>query len=70
MMLWGWEAWLKVQYGARWSDTKTPAKAINWWAQAFVGFFAVLAAVGGTLMQLLGVYRSCPCRVSQPLSSD
>ena len=31
-----------------------------------VGFFAIFAAVGGTMMQLLGVYRSCACRVSRP----
>lgn len=63
MLLWIWEVYLKVQYGPRWTDTKTPAKAINWWAQAFVAFFAVLAAVGGTFMQLLGVYHSCLCRI-------
>jgi hypothetical protein len=64
VVLWIWETWLKVQYGSHWTNTKTPAKAISWWAQAFVAFFAVVAAVGGTLMQLLGVYRSCACRVS------
>ncbi|KAI4594568.1 hypothetical protein KJ359_007656 [Pestalotiopsis sp. 9143b] len=63
MLLWTWEVYLKVKYGPRWSDTKTPAKAINWWAQAFVAFFAILAAVGGTFMQLLGVYRSCACMI-------
>ncbi|KAI1870150.1 hypothetical protein JX265_006320 [Neoarthrinium moseri] len=63
MLLWIWEAYLKVKYGPRWSHTKTPAKAINWWGQVFVGFFAVLAAVGGTFMQMLGVYRSCACRI-------
>lgn len=66
MLLWTWEVYLKVKYGPRWSDTKTPAKAINWWAQAFVAFFAILAAVGGTFMQLLGVYRSCACMVRYP----
>lgn len=69
MLLWIWEVYLKVQYGPRWTDTKTPAKAINWWAQAFVAFFAVLAAVGGTFMQLLGVYHSCLCRVRKHLPS-
>ncbi|RWA05993.1 hypothetical protein EKO27_g9108 [Xylaria grammica] len=29
----------------------------------FVGFFAILAAVGGTMLQLLGVYRTCLCQV-------
>jgi hypothetical protein len=63
MALWIWEVHLKVKYGARWSRTKTPAKAINWCGQVFVGFFAIMAAVGGTFMQLLGVYRACACRV-------
>ncbi|ORY60227.1 uncharacterized protein BCR38DRAFT_412408 [Pseudomassariella vexata] len=63
MLLWVWEAWLKVQYGIRWSGTKMPAKSIIWWGQVFVGFFGVLAAVGGTLMQTLGVYRACACRI-------
>ncbi|KAK8026784.1 hypothetical protein PG991_003840 [Apiospora marii] len=57
--LWAWEARLKVRYGARWSETPTREKALNWWSQALVGFVGVFAAVGGTLMQLLGPYRAC-----------
>ncbi|KXJ91599.1 hypothetical protein Micbo1qcDRAFT_234067 [Microdochium bolleyi] len=64
MLLWTWEARLKIKYGPqRWSQTRTPAKLACWWGQVFVGFFAILAAVGGTMMQLLGVYRSCACRI-------
>jgi hypothetical protein len=63
MFFWAWEARLKVRYGAKWSETNTRAKAISWWGQVFVGFFAVLAAVGGTFMQVLGVYRTCVCKV-------
>ncbi|KAI1634967.1 hypothetical protein F4809DRAFT_474171 [Biscogniauxia mediterranea] len=64
MALWAWEARLKIRYGARrWSETRTAAKRFCWWGQVFVGFFAIFAAVGGTMMQLLGVYRSCACRV-------
>lgn len=69
MALWVWEAHLKVKYGPRWSNTKTPAKAINWWCQVFVGIFAIVAAVGGTFMQLLGVYRACACRVRRAPST-
>jgi hypothetical protein len=64
--LWVWEVNLKLKYGAvRWSEKTrwTSDKAVCWWSQVFVGFFAILAAVGGTLMQLLGVYRSCACKV-------
>ncbi|KAK7908429.1 hypothetical protein PG985_015732 [Apiospora marii] len=62
--LWAWEARLKVRYGARWSETPTREKALNWWSQALVGFVGVFAAVGGTLMQLLGPYRACGCRIA------
>ncbi|KAH7027309.1 uncharacterized protein B0I36DRAFT_385345 [Microdochium trichocladiopsis] len=56
MLLWSWEARLKIKYGPqRWSQTRTPAKLVCWWGQVFVGFFAILAAVGGTMMQLLGI---------------
>lgn len=61
--LWAWEARLKVRYGARWSQTPSREKALNWWSQALVGFVGVFAAVGGTVMQLLGPYRACACRV-------
>ncbi|KAI5926634.1 hypothetical protein F4810DRAFT_479177 [Camillea tinctor] len=63
MGLWAWEARLKTRYGARWSETQPVAKRICWWGQVFVGFVAIFAAVGGTMMQLLGVYRSCACKV-------
>ncbi|KAK7951198.1 uncharacterized protein PG986_006926 [Apiospora aurea] len=62
VVLWTWEARLKVRYGARWSETPTREKALNWWSQALVGLVGVFAAVGGTLMQLLGPYRACACR--------
>jgi hypothetical protein len=62
--LWLWECWLKVQYGPQWSVTKTWAKALSWWGQVFVGFFGIFTTVGGTMMQVLGVYRTCACRVS------
>ncbi|KAK7965170.1 hypothetical protein PG996_000473 [Apiospora saccharicola] len=62
--LWAWEARLKVRYGARWSETPSREKVVNWWSQALVGFVGVFAAVGGTLMQLLGPYRACGCRIA------
>lgn len=62
-LLWIWEIWLKIKYGERWSEAQTRAKAINYCGQLFVGFWAVFAAVIGTLMQLLGVYRTCVCMV-------
>ncbi|KAI0378006.1 hypothetical protein F5Y04DRAFT_291469 [Hypomontagnella monticulosa] len=63
MALWTCAARLKIRYGTRWSETNPIAKRICWWGQVFVGFFAIFAAVGGTTMQLLGVYRSCACKV-------
>lgn len=65
-LLWVWEMWLKVRYGEGWSEAHTRAKTINHVGQLLVGFWAVFAAVIGTLMQLLGVYRTCVCMV--PLS--
>ncbi|KAH8675939.1 hypothetical protein BX600DRAFT_494355 [Xylariales sp. PMI_506] len=62
ILFWVWEARLKVKHGANWTSMKTVAKAMNYWGQVFVGFFAVVAAVGGTFMQLLGLYRSCACK--------
>lgn len=65
-VLWLWEMSLKMQYGDRWSSARTRAKAINYCGQLFAGFWAGFAAVIGTLMQLVGVYRTCACMV--PLS--
>lgn len=61
-LFWIWETQLKMKYGDRWSEAHTRAKTINWVGQMFVGFFAIFAAVIGTLMQLLGVYRTCACK--------
>lgn len=66
-LLWIWEVSLKIKYGDRWSEAKTRAKTISWVGQMFVGFFAIFAAVIGTLMQLLGVYRTCACKVKRLL---
>lgn len=63
-LFWGWEVWLKCLYGERWSEARTRAKTINWCGQMFAGFFAILTAVAGTLLQLLGVYRTCTCKVN------
>ncbi|KAI1383585.1 uncharacterized protein F4822DRAFT_82104 [Hypoxylon trugodes] len=63
MALWTCAARLRIRYGTRWSETNPMAKRICWWGQVFVGFFSIFAAVGGTSMQLLGVYRSCACEV-------
>lgn len=65
-LLWIWEVSLKIKYGDRWSEAQTRAKTISWVGQMFVGFFAIFAAVIGTLMQLLGVYRTCACKVRHP----
>lgn len=62
-LIWGWEAWLKGLYGERWSEARTRAKTINWFCQMLAGFFAILTAVAGTFLQLLGVYRTCACKV-------
>ncbi|KAI0135030.1 hypothetical protein F4814DRAFT_443858 [Daldinia grandis] len=63
MALWTCAARLRIRYGTQWSETNPIAKRICWWGQVFVGFFAIFAAVGGTTMQLVGVYRSCACKV-------
>lgn len=65
-LLWIWEVTLKVKYADRWSEAQTRAKTISWVGQIFVGFFSVFAAVVGTLMQLLGVFRTCICKVNHP----
>lgn len=62
-LFWGWELWLKGMYGERWSEARTRAKTITWCGQMFIGFLAILTAVAGTLMQLIGVYRTCACKV-------
>lgn len=62
-LFWGWEVWLKGLYGERWSEARTRAKTITWCGQIFLGFFAILTAVAGTFLQLLGVYRTCACKV-------
>lgn len=62
-LFWGWEVWLKGLYGERWSEARTRAKTINWCGQMFAGFLAILTAVAGTFLQLLGVYRTCACKV-------
>ncbi|KAI1775654.1 hypothetical protein F4818DRAFT_414547 [Hypoxylon cercidicola] len=63
IVLWSCAARMKIKYGVRWPEARPIAMRVCWWGQVFVGFFAVFAAVGGTLMQLLGVYRSCACKV-------
>lgn len=63
-LFWGWEVWLKGMYGDRWSEARTRAKTINWCVQMFVGFFAIFITVAGTILQLLGVYRTCACKVT------
>ncbi|OTB06600.1 hypothetical protein M426DRAFT_104756 [Hypoxylon sp. CI-4A] len=65
MALWTCTARLKIRYGTNWSERNPIAKRVCWWGQIFVGFFSIFAAVGGTSMQLLGVYRSCACKVSK-----
>ncbi|KAI0508629.1 hypothetical protein F5B22DRAFT_386046 [Xylaria bambusicola] len=63
MILWSLAARLRVKYGNRWSVTVPIAKRFCWYGQVFVGGFAIFAAVGGTLLQLLGVFRNCLCSV-------
>ncbi|KAI0021081.1 hypothetical protein F4780DRAFT_770484 [Xylariomycetidae sp. FL0641] len=63
MILWTWAARLRIRYGSRWYAASPVAKRVCWYGQVFIGFFAILAAVGGTMMQLLGVFRSCACKV-------
>ncbi|OTA63116.1 hypothetical protein K449DRAFT_381628 [Hypoxylon sp. EC38] len=66
MALWSCAARLRIRYGTRWSEVNPIVKKVCWWGQVFVGFFSIFAAVGGTTMQLLGVYRSCACKVRIP----
>ncbi|KAI8631979.1 hypothetical protein F5Y19DRAFT_472864 [Xylariaceae sp. FL1651] len=63
MILWSLAARLRIRHGTRWSETNPIAKRFCWYGQVFVGFFAIFAAVGGTTLQLLGVYRTCLCQV-------
>ncbi|KAI0148212.1 hypothetical protein F4776DRAFT_305474 [Hypoxylon sp. NC0597] len=63
MALWSCAARLRIRYGTRWSEMNPIVKRVCWWGQVFVGFFSIFAAVGGTTMQLLGVYRSCACKL-------
>ncbi|KAH8165373.1 hypothetical protein CIB48_g2862 [Xylaria polymorpha] len=63
MVLWSLAARLRVKYGNGWSEVAPIAKRFCWYGQVFVGFFAILAAVGGSILQLLGVYRTCLCQV-------
>ncbi|KAI5861680.1 hypothetical protein GGS23DRAFT_611828 [Durotheca rogersii] len=63
MALWASAARLRVRHGARWSEACPTSKKVAWWGQVFVGFFSIFAAAGGTVMQLLGVFRSCTCKV-------
>lgn len=62
-IFWCWEAWLKCIYGERWSEARTRAKTISWCGQMMTGFFAILTTIIGTLFQLIGVYRTCACKV-------
>ncbi|KAI0863832.1 hypothetical protein F4860DRAFT_511721 [Xylaria cubensis] len=63
MILWSLAARLRVKYGNQWSEVTPIAKRFCWYGQVFVGFFAIFAAVGGSILQLLGVYRTCLCQV-------
>jgi hypothetical protein len=38
--------------------------ALLWIAAIILGLIAVFTSIGGTLMQLVGVYRNCLCKVS------
>ncbi len=62
VVLWIWEVSLKIRHENEFGKANT-LKAVCWCGQCFIGFFAILAAVGGTFLQLLGVYRSCACKV-------
>ncbi|KAI1749445.1 hypothetical protein F4782DRAFT_549731 [Xylaria castorea] len=63
MILWSLAARLRIKYGNQWSEMTPTAKRFCWYGQVFVGFFAIFAAVGGSILQLLGVYRTCLCQV-------
>ncbi|KAI0402795.1 hypothetical protein F4802DRAFT_608492 [Xylaria palmicola] len=63
MTLWSLAARLRIKYGNQWSEAAPVAKRFCWYGQVFVGFFAIFAVVGGTMLQLLGVYRNCLCQV-------
>lgn len=65
MILWSLAARLRIKHGVTSVlDAEPLAKRFCWYGQVFVGFFAIFAAVGGTILQLLGVYRTCVCQVS------
>ncbi|KAI1264980.1 hypothetical protein F5Y18DRAFT_417504 [Xylariaceae sp. FL1019] len=63
MILWAIAARLRISYGNRWVEINSSAKRICWYSQVFVGFFAIFASVGGTMLQLIGAYRTCLCQV-------
>ncbi|KAI1329553.1 hypothetical protein F5Y16DRAFT_365442 [Xylariaceae sp. FL0255] len=64
MTLWCVAARQRIRHGSNWADVTPVVKAVTWYGQIFFGLFAIFAAVGGTTLQLLGVYRTCLCFVS------
>lgn len=58
MALWGWDTHL--HYGS----IDKLQKSACWSIQFVVGTITVFISIGGTLMQLIGVYRNCLCSVS------
>ncbi|KAK7745755.1 beta-glucosidase [Diatrype stigma] len=59
MALWGWDTHL--HYGSR----DKLQKSVCWMVQFVVGAITVFISIGGTLMQIIGVYRNCLCSVSR-----
>lgn len=55
--LWGWHRYIDANKVCGWPKIACDI------GQAIFGFVAVFAALGGTLMQLSGIYRSCLCKV-------
>lgn len=58
MVLWGWDTHL--HYVSR----DKLQKYICWIIQFVVGAITIFISIGGTLMQIIGVYRNCLCSVS------
>lgn len=62
-------SWARTPYMLK-SQTSTRAKAMRiLWAlcQILVTAVAVFSTIGGTLMQIIGVYRTCLCKVSSAI---
>ncbi|MCJ1228940.1 hypothetical protein MMC12_005604 [Toensbergia leucococca] len=63
IMLWTWE--LATSHVDDYGVLQSPAAGPIWWALACIGgLAAVFTAIGGTMMQIMGVFRNCLCALT------